>query len=65
MRYKFKTVEEYNKWCEDMITKIYYAQIAMNDEAIREVVHEVGMKLWIPEGCSLIKNGGVEEDDVS
>lgn len=51
--YKFNSREEYYKWCENMITKIYYAQIAMKDEPIREVVSEIGTKLWIKEGEEL------------
>jgi hypothetical protein len=55
MRYKFETAEDYQRWCESIVTKIYYAQIAMNDQVIRDVVHEIGMKLWLQEGVSLIK----------
>lgn len=55
MRAKFETFEDYQTWCEDMVNKIYYAQIAMNDAAIRDVVHEIGMKLWLQEGVELIK----------
>ena len=62
MNYKFETHEAYLDWCEDIVTKIYYAQIAMNDESIREAVHEVGMKLWITEGCTLIKEDYPDDD---
>lgn len=55
MRARFETFEDYQKWCEDMVNKIYYAQIAMNDAAIRDVVREIGMKLWLQEGVELIK----------
>ena len=51
--YKFNSREEYQKWCEDMITKIYYAQIAMDNNVIKEVVFEIGLKLWLTEGMEL------------
>jgi len=49
IHYRFESREEYEKWCENMITRIYYAQIAMNDEIICDVVSEIGIKLWLPE----------------
>ena len=52
-RYRFPSHEEYIKWCEAMVTKIYYGQIAMNDQSIREVVSEIGLKLWLQEGVEL------------
>ena len=50
---RFSSHDEYIKWCEAMVTKIYYAQIAMNDQPIREVVAEIGSKLWLQEGVEL------------
>jgi len=50
---RFSSHDEYIKWCEAMVTKIYYAQIAMNDQPIRDVVAEIGSKLWLQEGVEL------------
>ena len=50
---RFASHDEYIKWCEAMVTKIYYAQIAMNNQPIREVVEEIGRKLWLQEGVEL------------
>jgi len=47
---KFESKEEYNQWCEDIISKIYYSNIAMNNEGIKEAVMEIASKLHIPEG---------------
>lgn len=56
MDYKFESTEEYYDWCESMVTKIYYANIAMKNESIREVVEEIASKLWLREGWTLIKD---------
>lgn len=50
MMAKFESKEEYNQWCEDIISKIYYSNIAMNNEGIKEAVMEIASKLHIPEG---------------
>lgn len=47
---KFESKEKYNQWCEDTISKIYYSNIAMNNEGIKEAVMEIASKLHIPEG---------------
>ena len=47
---KFESKEAYNQWCEDIISKIYYSNIAMNNEGIKEAVTEIASKLHIPEG---------------
>jgi hypothetical protein len=54
-RYRFETEEEYLVWCEKLITKIYYANIAMNDNSIREAVSEIARTLHLSEGVELIK----------
>jgi len=54
---KFKSKEEYNKWCEDIISKIYYSNITINNEGIKEAVMEIASKLHISEGeCLYGKN---------
>jgi len=50
---RFASCEEYQRWCENMVVKIYYAQIAMNNESIKKAVAEIGAKLWLPEGLEL------------
>jgi hypothetical protein len=54
--YKFETKEDYNKWQHEIISKIYYANIACNDSKIREAVKEISSKLWLAEGEELIQN---------
>lgn len=54
MSAKFRTINEYHAWCEDMVSKIYYANIAMNDQAIRDIVDKIASVLHITEGNSLI-----------
>ena len=51
---KFKTINEYHAWCEEMVTKIYYANIAMNNQAIQDVVSKIASVLHITEGDQLI-----------
>ena len=51
---KFKNQEEYLEWCQTCILKIYYANIAMNNKAIKEVVAEIADTLHITEGRRLI-----------
>ena len=60
---KFKSKEDYNQWCEDIITKIYYSNIAMNNEGIKEAVMEIATKLHIPEGDCLYDGGVMESTD--
>jgi hypothetical protein len=50
---RFSSHDEYMEWCEAMVTKIYYAQIAMRNDLICEVVSEIGSKLWLQEGVEL------------
>jgi len=52
---KFRTINEYHEWCEDMVSKIYYANIAMNDQAIRDVVAKIASVLHVTEGNHLIE----------
>ena len=54
---KFESKEEYNQWCEDIISKIYYSNIAMNNEGIKEAVMDIASKLHIPEGECLYDGG--------
>jgi hypothetical protein len=56
---KFESKEEYNQWCEDIISKIYYSNIAMNNEGIKEAVMEIASKLHIPEGECLYDGGEI------
>tara|TARA_R110000765_G_scaffold155852_3_gene258729 strand:+ start:1934 stop:2107 length:174 start_codon:yes stop_codon:yes gene_type:complete len=55
---KFKTKEDYLDWCEQIITKIYYANIAMNNEGIKETVSEIARKLHLTEGQGLYGEDG-------
>lgn len=64
IKYRFPSREAYQQWCEDMVTKIYYAQIAMNDAKIREVVAEIGIKLWLQEGVDLYGSPTPQESPV-
>jgi len=54
---KFESKEKYNQWCEDIISKIYYSNITMNNEGIKEAVMEIASKLHIPEGECLYDGG--------
>lgn len=51
---KFRTVEEYHEWCDSIITKIYYANIAMNDQLIADAVSNIASVLHLSEGQHLI-----------
>lgn len=64
IKYRFPSREAYQQWCEDMVTKIYYAQIAMNDTKIRGAVAEIGMKLWLQEGVELYGSPTPQESPV-
>ena len=44
------TEAEYLRWCESMVIKIYYSNIAMRDDLIREVIAEIASKLHYKEG---------------
>ena len=46
----FKDEDEYLRWCESMVIKIYYSNIAMRDDLIREVIAEIASKLHYKEG---------------
>lgn len=52
---KFKNLDDYLNWCEVMVTRIYYANIAMNNEAIAAVVQEIARKHHVSEGEHLIE----------
>ena len=60
---KFESQEEYNQWCEDIISKIYYSNIAMNNEGIKEAVMDIASKLHIPEGECLYDGGEIGSTD--
>jgi hypothetical protein len=51
---KFRTVKEYHGWCDSIITKIYYANIAMNDQLIADAVSKIASVLHLSEGQNLI-----------
>ena len=55
MNYKFSSYDEYLEWCSEIISRIYYANIGMNNEAIKKCVSEIDSKLHVTEGNSLIK----------
>lgn len=51
---KFKSLTEYYEWCDAVISKIYYANMAMNNEAIKAAVAEIANILHVCEGDELI-----------
>jgi len=53
--YRFETEADYDLWCRRMINKIYYANIVMNDDKIREVVSEIATRLHLSEGMTVIR----------
>ena len=55
--HKFESREEYRDWCEDIVSKIYYGNIAMSNTAIGNAVEEVAHTLHCSEGVELIKTG--------
>lgn len=58
---KFQSVEEYYVWCETMVTRIYYANIAMNHDAIRDTVSTIASVLHVNEGSQLIAHPDDED----
>lgn len=61
--YKFGSDHEYHTWCADIVNKIYYAGICMNNERLKEITSEVSSKLHVSEGYDLIKIDGTEYED--
>ena len=59
---KFESKEAYDQWCEHIISKIYYSNIAMNNEGIKEAVTEIASKLHISEGECLYDGGEIGFD---
>lgn len=53
MNKKFESKEEYLAWCEHIVKKIYYSNIAMNNENIKDAIKEISRKLWVSEGEEL------------
>jgi hypothetical protein len=60
---KFHDREEYLHWCDSIISRIYYANIAMNHEAIRKAVSEIADTLHMSEGEYLFDGGDTESID--
>lgn len=58
----FDSYEQYLEWCEDQVTKIYYAQIAMDNEKIKDVVAEISRRMHVTEGNQLIAWEGMNAD---
>jgi hypothetical protein len=52
--YVFETEDEYFRWCDRMVGIIYYANMAMNGEKIKEVVQEISRTLWCSEGQTVV-----------
>ena len=52
---KFNTEAEFDAWCVSVVMKIYYANIAMNNEIIANAVQEIARKLHVSEGEHLIE----------
>jgi len=57
----FESYQEYLEWCENMVTKIYYANIAMDNEAIKDVVTEIARRNHVKEGDLLVGFPGMNE----
>lgn len=53
--YKFQSESEYQLWCQNKINAIYYANIAMNDDKIKDVVQEIARTLHCSEHERLVK----------
>lgn len=53
--YKFNSENEYQLWCQNKINTIYYANIAMNNEKIKDAVQEIARTLHCSEGEQLVK----------
>lgn len=59
--YVFETEQEYLEWCRNKIGVIYYANIAMNGDRIREVIADIASTLHCSEGQYVIKPEGYED----
>lgn len=55
MGYKFETEEEYQIWCQSIVTQLYYANITGNNENVAKAVKEVAGMLHVREGDTLLK----------
>lgn len=44
------TKEEHLRKCQDWVARIYYANIAMNNDEIRKVVDEISRYYYVTEG---------------
>lgn len=53
--YKFQSENEYQLWCQNKINGIYYSNIALNDEKIKEHVQDIARTLHCSEGEQLVK----------
>lgn len=53
--YKFNSENEYQLWCQNKINGIYYSNIAMNNEKIKEHVQDIARTLHCSEGEHLVK----------
>lgn len=53
--YKFNSENEYQLWCQNKINGIYYSNIAMNNEKIKEHVQDISRTLHCSEGEHLVK----------
>jgi hypothetical protein len=50
---KFKTREEYTRWCISVVDEIYYSSIAGNNDKVREIIHIIQETLHVSEGEDL------------
>ena len=55
--FAFESHADYQKWCEGCVTSIYYANIAMNNERIKEVVSDIADRLHLVEGQRMYPDG--------
>jgi hypothetical protein len=62
--YKFESAHEYHMWCADVVNKIYYAGLCMNNERLKEITSEVLRSCTLSEGYDLIKIDGTEYEEM-
>jgi hypothetical protein len=60
---KFHDREEYMDWCDSIISRIYYANIAMNHEAIKKAISEIADTLHMSEGEHLFDGDDIDSTD--
>ena len=49
-KYIFEDEFSYLEWCEATVRAIYYARIAMDNDAIKQEIDQIADTLHVPEG---------------